>query len=130
MKVNITAGECLNTLLESKFPEENFVPFNEAMIEGKYCAPLFSDEFVMERAAIHGVNEEEYRNKLYGFIHVLEHADEYDEIVLWFGNEPFCVANCKTVLDALRQYGYCKGILLNIVDELTGEVLRQEQIQM
>ena len=34
---------------------------------------------------------------------VLKHAEEYDEVVLWFGDEPFCKANRQTVLDALRE---------------------------
>ena len=41
MKVNITAGECLNELLESKYPGEFFIPFNEAMIQKTYSSPLF-----------------------------------------------------------------------------------------
>ena len=129
MKVNITAGECLNKLLKDRYPEDEFVPFNEAMIQGGYSAPLFTSEFVQERAAVHDVSVEEYQGKLSGFMQVLEHAREYDEIVLWFGDEPFCVANRKTVLETLRQYGYCRDILLNIVDEATGDILRKELVQ-
>jgi hypothetical protein len=130
MKVNITAGECLNKLLKNKFPAEEFIPFNEAMIQGWYSALLFSDEFVRERSAIHRVSEEEYRDRLSGFMQVLENVNEYDKIVLWFGCEPFCSANRQTVLDALRQYGYSRNILLNTVDETTGDILRQEHIKI
>ena len=128
MKVNITAGECLNDLLKSKYPGERFVPFNEAMVQGTYSAPLFSEEFVRERAVVHGVSEEEYLDKLSGFMGILKHVGEYDEIVLWFGDEPFCVENRRTVLDALRGFGYRRSILLNIVHEETGDILRQETI--
>ena len=130
MKVNITAGECLSSILEDRYPEERFVPFNEAMIEGTYSAPLFSDEFVRERAAVHGVSVAEYLDKLSGFLDVLKHAGEYDEIALWFGDEPFCVANRRTVLNALRMHGCHQDILLNIVDEETGEIIRQETVVM
>ena len=128
MKVNITAGECLNDLLKSKYPGERFVPFNEAMVQGTYSAPLFSEEFIRERAAVHGVSEEDYLDKLSGFMGILKHAGEYDEIVLWFGDEPFCVENRRTVLDALRRHGCRRSILLNIVNEKTGDILRQQNV--
>ena len=126
MKVNITAGECLNELLGSKYPGECFVPFNEAMIRGTYSSPLFSDEFLRERAEVHGVSETAYLEKQSGFMEVLNHAGEYDEIVLWFGDEPFCVQNRRTVIEALRMRGYRRNILLNIVREENGDIIRQE----
>ena len=128
MKVNITAGECLNRILEDRCPDECFVPFNEAMIHGTYSAPLFSEDFVRERAIVHGVSEAEYLEKLSGFIEVLKHAGEYDEVVLWFGDEPFCKANRQTVLNALRGHGCRQSILLNIVNEENGDVIRQETV--
>ena len=126
MKVNITAGECLNELLESKYPGECFIPFNEAMIQKTYSSPLFSEEFVKERAVVHGVSEAAYLEKLSGFMDVLNHAGEYDEIVLWFGDEPFCVQNRRTVIEGLRMHGYRRNILLNIVYEESGDIIRQE----
>ncbi len=104
------------------------MPFNEAMVQGAYSAPLFSEEFVRERAAVHGVSEEEYLDKLSGFMGILKHAGEYDEIVLWFGDEPFCVENRRTVLDALQRHGYRRSILLNIVNEETGDILRHQNV--
>ena len=126
--INITAGECLNKLLKGRYPEESFVPFNEAMIRGSCSAPPFSEEFVRERAAVHGVSAAEYREKLSGFLEVLKHAQEYDEIVLWFGDEPFCVQNRRTVTEALRAHGYRRNIRLNIVHEETGNIIRQETV--
>ena len=126
MKVNITAGECLNELLACKYPGECFVQFNEAMIRGTYSSPLFSDEFVRERAGFHGVSEAAYLEKLSGFMDVLDRAGDYDEVVLWFGDEPFCVQNRKTVIETLRMHGYRRNILLNIVYEESGDIIRQE----
>ena len=128
MKVNITAGECLNELLACKYPGECFVPFNESMIQGTYSFPLFSDEFVRGRAEVHGVSVTAYLKKLSGFMEVLDRAGEYDEIVLWFGDEPFCVQNRRTVIAALRMRGYRRSILLNIVDEKNGDIIRQERV--
>jgi hypothetical protein len=50
MKINITAGDCLNNILTNKYKNEKFVPFREAMIKGTYSSKLFSDEFIKERA--------------------------------------------------------------------------------
>ena len=92
-------------------------------------APLFSEEFVRERANVHGVSETAYLEKLSGFLDVLNHAGEYDEIVLWFGDEPFCVQNRRTVIEGLRMHGYRRNILLNIVDEENGDIIRQEFVR-
>ena len=127
-RINITAGDCLNDILQRRYPEETFVPFREAMIEGRYTAPLFSEAFIRERAAFHGVSEAEYRENLAGFLEVLARPEAYDEIVLWFGDEPFCVENRETVLAALRQYGYRGSIRLNTVIEETGEILQQDTL--
>ena len=127
-KINITAGDCLNDILRRRYPEERFVPFREAMIEGRYTAPLFSAAFVRERAAFHGVSEAEYRENLAGFLDVLARPEAYDEIVLWFGEEPFCVENREIVLAALKQCGYRGSLRLNTVIEETGDILQQEEI--
>ena len=127
-KINITAGDCLNDILQRRYPEERFIPFREAMIEGRYTAPLFSEAFIRERAAFHGVPEAEYRENLAGFLAVLACPEAYDEIVLWFGDEPFCVENRETVLAALRQYGYRGSLQLNTVIEETGDILQQDTL--
>ncbi|MBO2517279.1 MAG: hypothetical protein CW338_08430 [Clostridiales bacterium] len=128
MRISITSGECLNGILKEKYPGEQFIPFNEAMDRGAYTAPLFSNAFVRERAAVHGVSEEEYRARMGGFMDVLSHAGGYDEILLRFGDEPFCRANRAAVVQALRDAGYRGSLLLLITDEQTGDVLRTETV--
>mgnify|MGYP004661040103 FL=1 len=120
MRINITAGECLKDILQAIYPDEEFVPFNEAMIQGTYKAVLFSDEFIKERSIVHKVTEEQYRENMSGFLHFLDNLNDYDEIVLWFGNEPFCRCNRDTVLKILNKYKYNGNVLLHIVDEETG----------
>lgn len=127
MKINITSGECLNHILEALYPEEEFVPFNEAMIKGGYSSALFGDAFIAERSAVHGVDEAEYRKKLAGFLSMLKHIEKFDEIIMWFGDEPFCVKNRETVLEALKLYGYRGSIILNTVTEETGEITGQKK---
>ena len=129
MKVNITAGEALNGMLVTRYSQERFVPFNEAMIVGSYTAPLFSTSFMEERATTHGVSLDQYKEKLGGFIDVLDNIEKYDEIILWFGDEPFCKANTDVVLQVLKDLSYKGKVILNIVEEETAKIIKTEVIQ-
>ena len=115
MRINITAGDVLNKLLVNKYQDEYFIPFNEAMIEGKVTTRLFSKEFIKERAIVHNVSEEEYKLRLLSFLTFLDKIIMYNEVVLWFGSEPFCLENTRYVLRTLKEYWYNKKIILNIV---------------
>lgn len=129
MKIHITAGDCLNEILQQKYPAERFIPFREAMIKGAYSAPLFSADFCKERAHALGVSQAEYTQKLSDFLTLLRTANTYQEIFLWFGDEPFCAANTKTVIKALQECGYQGKLLLHIVIEETGEIVKTTVIQ-
>ena len=129
MKINITAGDCLNEILKRKYPNENFVPFGEAMLTGGYTSKLFSEAFMQERADTHKVSLQVYKQKLQGFLAFLTEIKLYDNIVLWFGDEPFCQTNVKVLLQTLKEYGYQGKILLNTVVEETGDVITSEVIQ-
>ena len=129
MKINITAGECLNNILTNIYKGEKFIPFREAMIIGTYSNKLFSEEFLLERSEVHKVSLKEYKEKISCFINVLENINSYDEIVLWFGDEPFCVENTKIVIKTIEEHNYTNKLILNIVDEITGKVLKQSKIQ-
>lgn len=126
MRINITSGQLLNEILENRYPEECFIPFNEAMITGSYTAKLFSDDFILERATVHNVSETSYRETMKQFLDCLHQLSSYDDIVLWFGDEPFCIENRKTVLQALSEYGFKGPLSVNIVDETNGDILRTE----
>jgi len=128
MNINITAGECLNKILKRKYDDRIFIPFCEAMINGSYSSKLFSDEFILERAQVHNVSTEQYKYKLQGFLDLLKNIKKYNEITLWFGDEVFCVENAKVVIDALKLYGYSKKIILNIVNEETGDIIKSKLI--
>ena len=124
MKMNITAGKFLNGKLEKIYPEEKFIPFNEAMIVGEYTSKLFSEAFMEERAKTHRVSIRDYKENLRAFIEFLKDIRRYDEVVLWFGEEPFCVKNTEIVLQTLREYNFQGVVVLNIVVEETGQIVR------
>jgi len=129
MSIHVTAGDCLNRILSAKYPEETFIPFREAMIDGPCSFAPFSDEFLAERASFHGCTLGEYKKHMAPFLDLLGRMSNYSEIVLWFGDEPFCRNNSETVIAALKLRGYQGSITLNIVIEETGQVLRSERIQ-
>ena len=129
MKVNITAGMILNGMLENAYAGEQFIPFNEAMIIGTYTSKLFSVGFIEERAKTHNVSLAEYTEKLGAFLEFLDCIENYNEVVLWFGDEPFCEANVKTVLQTLKEYNFQGKILLHTVVEETGEIVKSTLIQ-
>ena len=99
------------------------------MIVGTYSNKLFSEEFLLERSKTHKVSLKEYKESISCFINVLENINSYDEIVLWFGDEPFCVENSNIVIKAIKENNYKNKLILNIVNEITGEVLKQSKIQ-
>ena len=130
MKINITAGECLNKILQEKYPNETFVPFNEAMIKGEFNTKLFSDEFIKERSIVHNVSKEEYESKLSLFLEFLKNINKYSEVILWFGDEPFCKKNTEIVLITLKEYNFISSVTLNIVEEETGEILNSSLVKL
>ena len=129
MKINITAGDCLNKILIAKYPNETFIPFKEAMIEGKYTSEAFSEDFFVERAIFHNTTVKEYKKHMGTFLELLAHLNDYNEIILWFGNEPFCLANIKVIIETLKNRKYTKKIVINFVIEETGEIINSQTIQ-
>ena len=126
MRINVTAGKILNKILEGIYQNEKFIPFNEAMINGSCESELFSPSFMAERAKTHNVTLEEYKENMSEFISFIENTEAYSEVVLWFGDEPFCRENVKTVLQALADRRFKGRITLNTVIEETGKIVKTE----
>ena len=123
--INITAGEKLNCLLKETH-KGAFIPFNEAMILGKFSAPLFSEKFLEERANAHNVSLASYKKTMKEFLNLLTGLNDYKKIVLWFGKEPFCLENLKIVRQTLKDYGFKGEIETHFVDETTGKIIKKE----
>lgn len=128
-RINIAAGECLAKIIKKRYIGEYVIPFNEAMITGTYTEKLFSDRFLAERAKTHNVTVPKYRENLSEFLKFLWQIDDYGEVVLWFGEEPFCAANTEVVLKTLEEYNFGGKITLNITDEETGDIVKTKIIR-
>lgn len=120
MIINITAGQELKNKIKND--KEKFIAFNEAMIKGSFSYPLFSNGFIKERAEAHQVSEESYKETMKDFLEFTKELDKYNKVILWFGNEPFCRINTKTVLQFLKDKRFKGEVVLNIVDEITGDI--------
>ena len=129
MKINITAGDCLNNILVNIYKDETFVPFREAMNVGNYKSELFSKEFLIERSVTHNVSLDEYKEKINGFLEIIKNINKYQEIKLWFGNDDFCLENLKIVLQTIFLNNYKGTIILNTVVEETGEIINSKIIK-
>ena len=120
--INITNGKYLNDYLQNKY-NEIFIPFNEAMIQGDLLYPLFDEKFINYRSTLHNVSYDYYLDNLNDFISIRNYINDIDKIVLWFGEDAFCIINLLTVLTYLEELNYNNKIILNIVDDITCNVL-------
>ena len=93
------------------------------MIQGTYSSPLFSEGFVRERAEVHCVCVTAYLEKLSGFMDVLNHAGEYDEIV------PFVIARfpAAAFLPDLSKKSSFLDITARFIRRM-GDILRGREI--
>ena len=62
--LHITSGEMTANALRELLPQEEILPFNEAMCEGEVHIEIFKDEFYRLRAAAYGVELEDYLQKV------------------------------------------------------------------
>jgi AraC-like DNA-binding protein len=123
--LHILNGLCM---LES-FQEHNlmsetamYVPFNEAMCWGKVSEMIFSPESIQTRARSLKSTDEEYRRIVIEPLNPLL-EEEFDIIVLWFGDDMFCQINLITVLAYLDQIQFEGDVLFCMAQEQTDSML-------
>lgn len=117
----ITNGDAFNAHLQ-KEKGVPAVPFREAMMAGDVPdAPIFSDAFIRVRAHHHGVAERVYRTQT---ADPLSKADT-NPLSLYFGRDTFCQMNLITLLAYLEEIGHRASIALNIIDDETFSVLKE-----
>lgn len=124
MEINITSGEELDEYLRGK-SGGIFIPFNEATIDGKLLYPLFDEAYIAERAKVHNVSEEEYREKLGAFIDFETIKSQVSKMTLWFGPDAFCEINLLSLLTYLEQVGYSGSIALNLIEDFSKKILEK-----
>lgn len=113
--LNITNGDYLNDYIRQTCTEPSF-PFREAMMSGDATSPIFSDDFILLRAAEWNISPNHYRTRT---VEPLKSIEQYKQLRLWFGDDTFCQMNLLTLLAYLEQIGFSGQVLLNIIDDET-----------
>lgn len=121
MRYNIVAGEEMKKMLKGVV--DNPIPFNEDMSVGTYVSEPFGLEFIRERSEVHKVSEEEYTSKLQEFLDIVNTVNKNNELHLFFGEDPTCVANSSLLVTYFKNK--VKDIYLHVLDEYTGQELKQ-----
>jgi len=121
VRYNIVAGEEMKKMLKGVV--DNPIPFNEDMSVGTYVSEPFGLEFIRERSEVHKVSEEEYTSKLQEFLDIVNTVNKNNELHLFFGEDPTCVANSSLLVTYFKNK--VKDIYLHVLDEYTGQELKQ-----
>ena len=120
MRFNIVAGEELRKIMLGFVDDP--IPFNEDMSKGAYTNEPFTEGFIKERSAVHGVSADLYKEKLSAFLKMLSAINDDDYVHLYFGEDETCLANRRFLIAFLSNK--CKCVYLHIVDEYTGLEIR------
>ena len=113
--LHITSGEMTANALRELLPQEEILPFNEAMCEGEVHIEIFTDEFYRLRAAAYGVELEDYLQKSPGSF-MQNRLKDYPVLYLYFDYDMFCTVNIITLLAFLEQSGYSGRIKFHLLE--------------
>ncbi|MBY6873379.1 helix-turn-helix transcriptional regulator [Clostridium botulinum] len=99
-----------------------YIPFNEAMCWGETNEKIFSSEFIEKRAYSLNSTLEEYKKIVIEPLKPL-FDEQFDIIVLWFGDDMFCQMNFITILAYLEQIHFDGDVLFCMAQEQTDNML-------
>ena len=125
--LHITNGQNLTDFLNELNIQGDILSWQEMLCEGPTVETIDSDEFfkvrkqfLMEFYEIE-VNEEEFRNE----IGVLDHPENYSEIILWFEYDLLCHINLMAVISLIQQ----KNINLPLYYVCSGRVEGEKELK-
>ena len=115
MIYHIVAGEEMKKLLKDRFDS---IPFNEDMSKGSYTYEPFSDGFIKERSAVHGVTIDDYVSNLKEFLSFLPLVHSNDVINLYFGDDAVCKSNSELLITYFKKR--VDTIIFHLINEYKG----------
>lgn len=127
-KIYICAGQYMYEALKDKY--NNCIPFNDALINGINDYDLFSDNFINQRCRTLNTSLQEYREKMDLFIKFINNLNDFNEVHLCFGSEPFCLANLIGILAYLELQNYQGLVIYKEMDENTNRLVNDYQINL
>ena len=105
MRINIVSGDTMAEYGE-QLGFKNCTVFGEAMIDGTVKDEVpFSQNFINERAKVHGIHPDKYRKKC---AQQLLKMRAGDDVHVYFGEDLFCQLNLITLLAFLERTGIQK----------------------
>lgn len=121
--LNILNGEAMYQDFKSNqlMLDSGYVPFNEAMCINDSTYPIFSEEFLAIRAKGHQVSQTSYIEKVWQPFEKLK-INDYQCLILWFGDDMFCQMNLLTLLAYLEQIDFKGDIYYHAVHEKTYDI--------
>ncbi len=124
-ELNITSGEHFNQFFEEHCGKRG-IPFNESMMTGKTCFPIFTGSFFALRAQELQVPLEQYAASMKAFMEITDGILKFQSIVLWFGADSFCQLNLLTILAYLEQIRYAGQVYSVTIDDHSRKILRDK----
>ena len=122
---NITNGDYFNTFFEKEYSTQG-IPFNENMMDGNAPRAVFDEEFVEMRSSFHEVEKEEYLCKMQAFSDFVNNICNYEEVVLWFGDDAFCQINMLCVLAMLEKKEYDGKVYSVLINDTDFSVIKEK----
>lgn len=125
--LHITNGQNLTNYLHELDFKGDFLTWQEMLCEGPTAEQIDSDEFFMVRKKfLHDyyeieINVDEFRHE----ISVLDHPENYSEIILWFEFDLFCHINMIAVISLIKQ----KKIKLPLYLVCSGRVEGEKELK-
>lgn len=117
----IVAGDEMQKLMNSEFPERKTIPFREDFSQGEFSGFNFDEEFIRKRASLWNVSEKNYIENFSPIINL----DMTEQYVLCFGEDECCKANLEFMVGYLRCKEYSQPIEVQILDEYNLKIKKE-----
>ena len=117
----IVAGDEMQKLMNSEFPERKTIPFREDFSQGEFSGFNFDEEFIRKRASLWNVSEKNYIENFSPIINL----DMTEQYVLCFGDDECCKANLEFMVGYLRCKEYSQPIEVQILDEYNLKIKKE-----
>lgn len=115
----IVAGDEMQKLMNSEFPERKTIPFREDFSQGEFSG--FDEDLFRKRASFWNIPEKEYIENFSPIINL----DMDERYLLCFGDDECCKANLEFMIGYFKYKGYSHPIRVQILDEYNLKIKKE-----
>jgi len=123
--LHITNGDSLNDRLINLNIKGDFAVWREMLCEGKTTYILGDNEFIKTRKSFlkdhYAINVSDYTEKFISQLEIINNANDYDVVILWFEYDLFCHINMIACISYLLHASCTTPISLVCSGEISGE---------